>query len=481
MMTKWGVLAVALVAAGCAQLTSEQEILNDAAAALGGRDRVQAVRWLVMEGDGTQYNLGQDMQPGASGQTFTVSAFKRTVDVGGKRARTELTRTPNFAYFQGQSSQRQLQGVDGDVGYNVGATGNPTPASSVVTEERRAELYHHPITIVAAALAEGATLSNARTAGGERQVDIALPDGLRLVLVTDDAGLPLRVESRSTHPNLGDVTLTTAFADYTNVDGLSLPSRLTTQVDDFTTGEIRIATQSTQVDPGDLAAPAAVLSAPPPAAPTINVTAEAIAPGLWLLAGQSHHSALVEFSDHLTLIDAPQSEARTLAVIAKARELRPDKPLTMLVTTHHHFDHTAGVRAAVAEGLQIVTHSGNVAFFEEVAKRPHTISPDALAKNPRTATVVPIDDERVFSDETMEMVLYHVAGNPHSDTMLMAYFPRQRVLVEVDAFSPAAATHPYAANLLENITKRKLAVDRIVPLHGAVTPFAELVKASTPQ
>ncbi len=203
-----------------------------------------------------------------------------------------------------------------------------------------------------------------------------------------------------------------------------------------------------------------------------------IAPGIWLLAGQSHHSVLVEFSDHLVLIEAPQSEARTLGAIAKARELRPGKPLTTLVTTHHHFDHTAGVRAAIAEGLTVVTHAGNSGFFEEMAKRAHTITPDTLAKSSRAATVESLEEERVFKDGAMEMVLYHVAGNPHSDTMLMAYFPRERVIVEVDAFSPGGNVNPYAANLLENITKRKLQVDRIVPLHGTVAPFSELVKAA---
>ena len=63
----------------------------------------------------------------------------------------------------------------------------------------------------------------------------------------------------------------------------------------------------------------------------------------------------------------------------------------------------------------------------------------------------------------MTVMLYHVAGNPHSDTMLMAYFPRDRVIVEVDAYSPGAGPHIYAANLLENIEKRKLLVNRIVP------------------
>jgi hypothetical protein len=62
----------------------------------------------------------------------------------------------------------------------------------------------------------------------------------------------------------------------------------------------------------------------------------------------------------------------------------------------------------------------------------------------------------------------------------MAYLPRERILVEVDAFSPGAAVQPYAANLLENITKRNLKVDRIVPLHGTIAPFGDLVKTQQP-
>lgn len=229
---------------------------------------------------------------------------------------------------------------------------------------------------------------------------------------------------------------------------------------------------------GDLAAPAAA-TAPAAAPPAPNVTAEPAGKGLWLLAGQSHHSALVEFSDHLMLIEAPQSEARALAVIAKARETVPGKPLTQLVVTHHHFDHTAGLRAAISEGLTVITHSGNRAWVEAMAARPHTRQPDALAKNPQSVTVEAIDDEREFKDASMALTLYHVAGNPHTDTMLMAYIPGARAIVEVDAFSPASASHPFAANLWENIQKRNLRVDRIVPLHGTIGPAAALAKVAT--
>ena len=128
----------------------------------------------------------------------------------------------------------------------------------------------------------------------------------------------------SDNANLGDVAIETSFADYQDVSGLKLPARLTTKTDKYTTAEIRATKQTVDGDAGDLAAPAAAASAPPIAGPPpANVTVQEVAKGIWLLAGQSHHSVLVEFTDHLMLIEAPQNDTRTLAVIAKARELRP--------------------------------------------------------------------------------------------------------------------------------------------------------------
>ena len=85
----------------CARPTPEQQVVDDAAAALGGAERLLAVRTVVIEGEGTHYNLGQDIAPGASGQTFAVTQYKRAIDVPGERARTELARVPKFNYWQG--------------------------------------------------------------------------------------------------------------------------------------------------------------------------------------------------------------------------------------------------------------------------------------------------------------------------------------------------------------------------------------------
>ena len=477
-VSRWLMTGLVASAAGCAQPTAEQQIVNDAARALGGRDRVLKVTTIALEGEGRQFNLGQDMRPDAAEQTFTVSGLSRRQDLAANRSRTELTRTPAFAYFQGQAPQRQIQGIDGEVAYNIAANDTVSRAATPVANDRKSDLLHHPVAIVRAASSPGATLANARTAGSERLVDITA-DGRQFVLAVDSTGLPLRVESRSDHANLGDVILSTHFADYQDVNGVKMPARITTKVDDFTTGELRFTRQTIDGDIGDLAAPAAAASAPPVAGPPApNVVPEQVAPWIWLLAGQSHHSVLLEMKDHLLLVDAPQSEARTLAVLAKVKDLRPDKPLRGVITTHHHFDHTAGIRAAMADGLSIITQSGNKAFFEAMGRRPHTIAPDTLAKNPKAVSVTTVDEELILTDGPAPVAIYHVAGNPHSDTMLMVHIPSERVLIEVDAFSPGASVNPYAANLLENISRRNLRVDRIVSLHGGIAPFADLAKVA---
>jgi glyoxylase-like metal-dependent hydrolase (beta-lactamase superfamily II) len=222
------------------------------------------------------------------------------------------------------------------------------------------------------------------------------------------------------------------------------------------------------------------------------VTAEEVGKGLWYLAGQSHHSVLVEFADHLVLIETPQHEVRSAAVVAKAKELRPGKPIKYVINTHHHFDHSGGIRTAIAEGATIITQEGNKAFIEALASRPHTMTPDALSNSPKQATVEGVADKRVLQDSTRTVEIYHMAGNAHSSTMLMVYFPAERLIVEADVYNPPAlpaanappppanappAVFPFAANFVENVHKLGLRVDRVMPIHGRIVPFRDVEAA----
>lgn len=469
---------LALVA-GCERLTPEQQLVQTLARTFGGEAVVQATGVLTLEGTGVQYNLGQDLRPGLAGQTFTVTAYRREYDLTSPRLRVTQTRTPTFSYFQGPQAQTQVQGVDGDVAYGASGDGASSRGSLTAAAERRAERYHHPLVLLRAALAEGASLSLLSTSTGlgpgEQGLTIDTPAG-RVDLIAGADGLPTRIVSSGSHPNLGDVRLTTAFESYRRVDGVQFPSRLVTKVDDFTTGEYEIASR---LAPADLSAPSAAAGTAPPT-PALNLATTELAPGVWLIAGQSHHSAVVDLGPRLVIIEAPQSETRSIAAIRRARELKPGTPLTHVVMTHHHFDHSAGLRAAVAEGLTVVTHEGNEAFVKEMAARPFTLAPDALARGSKPVTVEAVGAMTTLGEGARALQLHHLAGNPHSETMLMAYLPAERMVIQVDAFSPGGTYHPYAENLIGHIERLKLQVDRVVPLHGSPLTYKDMVTAVRP-
>ncbi len=68
------------------------------------------------------------------------------------------------------------------------------------------------------------------------------------------------------------------------------------------------------------------------------------------------------------------------------------------------------------------------------------------------------------------MQLYHIAGNGHATTLLMAYFSAEQLLVQADVFGSGYVTFPLTSNLAENIERRGLTVERHVPIHG--TPLS---------
>ena len=468
--------SLAVLVGTCAQSRPEMQAVNDAAEALGGRDRILAVNTLVLEGSGTNGNLGQNVTPDGDLPIFEVKDFKRTLDFVNGRARQQQTRIPT-APGAVPTPQVQNFGVDADVAFNVAADGMVTRQADRVAKDRRVEyLLHHPVGIVRAALDPAAKLANPRKSGNLDVVDVTTPGGDNLTLAVDSTThLPASITSMSYNPNLGDVSIETTFSDYQDVDGLELPARLATKIDKYPTADIAISKSTVNAEAPDLAASAEVKSAVVPT-PTATVTVEQVGQGLWFLAGQSHHSLLVEFSDHTELIEVPQNDTRALAVIAKAREIKPDKPLTKALVTHHHFDHSGGIRAAIAEGLTLVTHESNKSLFEDLAQRKHTIVQDALAKNPKPAQIETVGDETVVKDAMRTMQIYHVTGSNHAETMVMVYFPTERLLVQADLYNPANPNAGRLPNLVENIQKRSLRIARHAPIHGALSTQAEFVK-----
>ena len=482
-------VASAVLLSGCGPASPEMQVIEDVAEALGGMRAVQNAKTVVIQGRGTNFRLGQNEDPDASLPEYKISEFTWEIDLVNGRWRQEQLRTSNFFTDNPLVDQRQIIAVDGDVAFDISEDGTARRASSQVARDRQAELYHYPVSLIQAATAEGATVSNLLQEDGQDVVDITTAEGDQFTLFVDsETNFPARIVSTSYNSNLGDVTLETVFDAYAESGGLggfqvrlTLPRRIRWSVDRFQTAEIIASNTSINGELGDLAAPQEVRSAEVPML-SASVTVEEVTSGVWYLAGQSHHSVLVELAEYLVLIEAPQHDARTLAVIDTARELRPDKPLRYVINTHHHFDHSGGIRAAVSEGVIVITHELNRPFIEDIVARQHTITQDALARNPQPLVIetVPGSDRYVLDDGERSLEIYPILDDLHSDSFLMVYLPGDRLLVEADAFVPGARVAPFAANLLKNIEARELRVDRVLALHGGIVPFSELQEAAMP-
>jgi hypothetical protein len=470
------IVVVSALATACAQTPRETQVVRDAAQALGGADRIQAVRTLVVEGEGAAPNVGQNRLPDDELPVWKVTDYQRLIDLTNNRARIKQVRTAQFL-FAGNNVQRQEVGLDGDVAFGVSADGGTVRANEQVARDRRIELLHHPLTILRMGLDPAAKVGNLREDGNAQLVDLTTPQGDLLTLAVDSTTkLPVRVSSLAYHPNMGDVTIATSFEDYEETGGLRLPKHLSTAIEQYSQFDLQVTRNAVDADVGGLSAPAEVKASPAPGPPTVQVTVEPVGKGIWWLAGSGNHRSIVfEFDDHLLLFEVPVNEARTKAVIDRARTLS-SKPLTHAVVSHHHFDHSGGLRVAVAEGLTIITHRTNEAFFKNLVARKHSIVQDALARNPQPLKLDLVDDERVLKDRSMEVHLYHLLDNPREGTNLYAYVPRDRMLVHADLYDSNWLYHHWGENVLENVERRKLRVDRHVPVHGAVQSFAEMVK-----
>jgi hypothetical protein len=470
------ILLPSLLICACAQVPPERRLIEEAAAALGGKERLQSVHTLAIAGEGVAPMAGQSRLPDGDEPVWKVGPFERRIDLDHERTRVKQVRVAQFL-FAGATTQQLDQSVDGAVAFNTSPDGTATRAGDEAVRDRRLEMLHHPLVIIREALDPGAKIGNLRQQGDDHLVDVTTGRGETLTLAVDGrTKLPSRVSSMADNPNLGDVDIVTAFSDWEEVNGLKLPKRLTTRMDKYLQFDLRVSRNTVDADVGDLAAPEAVSTAAPPVPRAVVVTAEPVAKGIWWLAGSGNHRSIVfEFSDHLTLFEVPLNEARSQAVIDKARTLS-SKPLTTAIVSHHHFDHSGGLRVAVAEGLRIVTQRANEAFFKDLVARKHTIVPDELAKTPKPLVLDLVDEEMTLKDPTLEVQLYHLADNPREGTNLFAYVPRDHMLVQADLYDSTWLQHPWGANVLANIEQHKLKVEKDVPVHGTVEGFADMVK-----
>ncbi|MEP7306774.1 MAG: MBL fold metallo-hydrolase [Acidobacteriota bacterium] len=328
----------------------------------------------------------------------------------------------------------------------------------------------------------------------------------------DDHNLVELVGTQFANPVYGDMDYEMRYTEYKDFGGVKFPMLLHTHQGDPRVNvahnyyEYRVTSVKPNAPVTTMPVPDSVRTAV--VAPA-RVESQKLAEGVWLLGGGTHNSLLVAFKDYVAVVDAPNNEARSLAVIAEAARLAPGKPVQYVINTHHHFDHAGGLRTYLSQGTTIVTHESNKQYYLDILfhPAPRTLQPDRMAlfspmywisrRPPPIETVagearssakyVVTDGERILEIDKVEDVSYQLgdrsyAQGNHSADMLIAYLPKEKILFNADLYSPPAQGAPAPApnagirTLDQNIRRLKLDVAQHAPAHGRVGTQEEFLK-----
>ena len=464
-----GALLGALVPAAAGQAQDAAAVIDAATKAMGTAS-LQSIQYT---GTGAVFMLGQNARPEAPWPRFRVIKYEAGVRYDMPAFREALVRVDDenpprgggaggFNAATGQGGMRPVLGE-----HTIVRQATPR------TELGQLQIWLTPHGFLKGAAANTATVARA---GGRRTLSFS-SGTYTLTGTLTDQHLVERVETRVDNTILGDMVVEAVYSGYRDFGGVQFPMRIVERQGGHPTLDISVRS----VRPNGAAT--LTVAANPPGQGGGAATAERLGSGVWLITA-GLNSVLVEFADHLVVVEAVGNDARSHAVLAEVRRLVPNKPIRYLVNTHAHFDHAGGVRAFAAEGITVLTHEVNKPFLEKIFALPHRIAPDSLARASRKPVVEAVGARRVLSDGSQTLELHHIRGNLHNDGLLMAYLPKERLLIQADAFHPRPGAAPYPSppqftvNFYENVQRLKLDVTRVLHIHGGMDPMATVAKAA---
>jgi hypothetical protein len=229
---------------------------------------------------------------------------------------------------------------------------------------------------------------------------------------------------------------------------------------------------------------------------SVKVDTQKLADHVWLLGGGPMNSVLVEFKNFVAVVEAPQNEARSLAVMEEIHKLVPGKMIQYVVNTNHHMAYAGGLRTYFSQGTTVVTHQTNRDYYVGIlfSPFPRTVDPDRMTifnpmymisrRPPPIETVggTTMIGKYVISDDERQLQVWHVqdmayevgesylkipgpslARGNHSADMLMVYLPKEKILINADLYVPPEAgakpTPPTAGMRTLNLNMKKLNLD----------------------
>jgi glyoxylase-like metal-dependent hydrolase (beta-lactamase superfamily II) len=423
---------------------------------------VDTLTSLTFGGSATLANFGQAPTSTGPWQGNLITGYVRSMTFGAQMA--------------SRATGVQLNPAPTPYNQNIPAT--------VTAWAQQLEIHLTPWGFLKAAAANNATLVKSVPGSTHNVLSYMTPQkapsGLAYKVngyVNKTTGMIDRVETWIEHPLWGDLQVENIYGDYRDFKGTKVPFKIQQRRGGDVVMDVNInSAESNPANITELMTPPAAANAKGGAAPPAGggappappaVTSEKVADGVYRITG-GYVAMVIEFKDFILVLEGGQSEARGLAIIAEAKKLIPNKPIRYVFNTHYHFDHSSGLAPFVAEGATIITQENNVAYFTRALSGPRTLAGDVLSKSGKKPKFMSVAEMGQVTDGTRTVEFHHIINMNHTNGMLIAYLPKEKVIFQGDFTLPAAGAQPneFVRALGPNLTRLKLDYNRFIPVHA---------------
>jgi glyoxylase-like metal-dependent hydrolase (beta-lactamase superfamily II) len=487
-----------------AQAQSPHELINQAVAAEGGADALRGLKSLAIKAEAMHWEPGQSKAAGGEPRFLGNTSLLVTWDLANGMARTEWDRDMKYPSME---RLKFTETVTPSFGYVTDEKGSKAASSIRVAASLRELERASPTLLLKALDAKSGVrpLANEKR-DGKNLLAVGFLDGATnfTILLDPQTKLPVVIRTRDDDNIAGDSNYDLVLSDWKAVGDAKIAHTLSYQLNGVEVGKVtyKEVTANPTIAADAFAMPDAVKAAAKPPA-TGNVPYQwvirriflgrfldsdgiiaplgtglklvELAPNVQHVQGGTANNLIVAMKDHLVVFDAPYGELQSRWVIDEAKKKYPGKPIKYLVLTHHHMDHTGGTRTFMAEGATVIVPAPDKAYFEKVARMPHTIVPDELAKKKRAVKVQEVKDQMSFKDDSDEIRLYNIT-NPHADGMILGHIVKENVVWVTDILSPRGPIERNAGTLAvgEAFKKYGITGSTIAGGHGATAKQADI-------
>ncbi|MBF5041699.1 MBL fold metallo-hydrolase [Aggregicoccus sp. 17bor-14] len=475
--------------------------LEEAARAMGGLERLRALRALRLEGIGHRVLLEQSERPEGPWAVMYEQRVELR-DLAQGRVREETEQRSGAVGLPAWTKGPVSIMADGVAAMERGGQRGPAGATQLAEAQERLALSPERVLLTALDakdLAKGAdeplqgVPHHVLTFTWERGTE-KVP--VRLYL-NANTHLPTAVETLDAFPAdpfwsvWGDVRTRTLFSQWSLLPGgLLYPQQLDVERNGVPSRSLSYT--AVQVDPALEASAFALAPELRPAfearrAQTLDTMplgnprsppAE-LAPGVVQLPG-AWNVALVAQEDGVVVLEAPLASGYSAKVLEEAARRFPGKRVKAVVSTSDAWPHIGGLREYVARGVPVYLLDLNRSIVQRLLLAPHTRVPDALQRTLRRADLRIVSAKTSLGSGPNRLELFPIRSES-GERMLMAWLPGQRLLYGSDLvqrgpeggfFAPQ-----YLAELSDAAAREGVKPERVFAMHTGAIPWTEVVAA----